>query len=150
MLIFCACYRQLGTSILFSHYSTFSISLNVSRQGGEICRYPLLTAIATRYQFTNVAMPPIIEISGTSLAHACRVRGIASGLLTQCCAQVPLTHCHCNRVTINWRSDASDYRNFQKHSDAHLPKVCGFASALRTQCCAQVHLTHCHCNTLTI
>ncbi len=28
-----------------------------------LLRYPLLTAIATRYQFTDVAMPPIIETS---------------------------------------------------------------------------------------
>ncbi len=37
-------------------------------------RYPLLTAIATRYQFTDVATPPIIETSGSSLTHAWRMR----------------------------------------------------------------------------
>ncbi len=39
-----------------------------------VLRYPLLTAIATRYQFTDVATPPIIETSGSSLTHACQIR----------------------------------------------------------------------------
>ncbi len=37
-----------------------------------VLRYPLLTAIATRYQFTDVAMPPIIETSVSSLTHTFR------------------------------------------------------------------------------
>ncbi len=61
-----------------------------------VLRYPLLTAIATRYQFTDVAMPSIIETSGSSLTHAWWMCGFASRLRAQCCAQVPLTHCHCN------------------------------------------------------
>ncbi len=40
-----------------------------------VLRYPLLTAIATRFQFTYVTLPPIIETSGSSLTHACRVCG---------------------------------------------------------------------------
>ncbi len=83
-----------------------------------VLRYPLLIAIATRYQFTDVAMPPIIETSGSSLTHASRVCGFASGLRAQCCAQVPLTHCHCNMVSIYRCGNAADNRNFWKQPDA--------------------------------
>ncbi len=65
-----------------------------------VLRYLLLTAIATRYQFKDVAMPPIMETFGSSLKHAHRVCGFASALRIQCCAQVTLTHCHCNTVSI--------------------------------------------------
>ncbi len=52
-----------------------------------VLRYPLLTAIATRYQFTDVATPPTIETSGSSLTHACQIR-----VLVVCALSVVLSY----------------------------------------------------------
>ncbi len=102
-----------------------------------VLRYPLLTVIATRYQFNDVAMPPTIETTRSSLTHTCRD---CVGLPVVCALSVVLRYPLLTAIATRYQFTVVAMPPIIESSRSSLTHTCGECVGLPVPCALSVVL----------